>query len=183
MATLRKSADHYYYVTVLLRSPKPPVEIEAEVIVPSIWRGWGWPEHITVKWTDDKISYIVKGTMTDYGPKLTEVHITGADIDVKHLRTPLMSVMRNAFAKAALGPERLGGGYSRKSGTKMRVPVGVGRPVDSTSARQRLNEVADVWKKAPAKKKGQAVADHFTITRGYAETLIGEARKKGLLDV
>lgn len=166
----------------MLKPPRPRVEIEAEVIVPSIWRGWGWPEHITVKWADDGVSYIVKGKMTDDGPVLTEVHMTGV-IEVKHLRTPVMSVMRNAFAKAALGPERLGGGYSRKSGTTMRVPIGVGRPVDSTSARQRLNEVALVWKAAPVKKKGRAVADHFTITRGYAETLIGEARKKGLLDV
>jgi len=161
--------------------PKPPVEIEAEVIVPSVWRGWGWPTHITVKWTDDGVAYMVKGVMTDEGPVLSEVHMTGV-IETKHLRGPFMSVMRNAFAKAALGPERLGGGYSRKSGIKMRVPVGVGRPVDSTSARQRLGEIAQVWKAAPLRKKGQTVAEQFNVSRGYADLLITEARRKGLLD-
>ena len=160
--------------------PKPPVEIEAEVIVPSVWRGWGWPQHITVKWTDDGVAYTVKGVMTDDGPILAEVHMSGV-IETKHLRGPFMSVMRNAFAKAALGPERLGGGYSRKSGTRMRVPVGVGRPVDSTSARQRLDEVAEVWKSVK-RGKGRAVAEHFQISDGYAHVLITEARKKGFLN-
>jgi hypothetical protein len=165
----------------MLKTPRPPVEIEAEVIVPSVWRGWGWPQHITVKWTDDGVAYTVKGVMTDDGPVLAEVHMAGV-IETKHLRGPFMSVMRNAFAKAALGPERLGGGgYSRKSGTKIRVPVGVGRPVDNTSARQRLDEVARIWQAAPLRKKGQTVADHFKITRGYADVLITEARKKGMI--
>jgi hypothetical protein len=164
-----------------LTSKPPPVEIEAEVIVPSVWRGWGWPQHITVKWADDGVAYMVKGVMTDNGPVLAEVHMTGV-IETKHLRGPFMSVMRNAFAKAALGPERLGGGgYSRKSGTKIRVPVGVGRPVDNTSARQRLDEVANIWKAAPRRQKAQTVADHFKISKGYADVLITEARKKGMI--
>jgi hypothetical protein len=165
----------------MLRPSRPPVEIEAEVIVPSVWRGWGWPQHITVKWEEDGVAYTVKGTMTDDGPVLTDVHLAGV-IETHHLRGPFMSVMRNGFAKAALGPERLGGGYSRKSGTKIRVPVGVGRPVDSTSARQRIDELARVWKQAPARAKGRTVAEHFKISRGYAAILIGEARRKGLLD-
>lgn len=166
---------------MLRNPPQPPVEIEAEVVVPSTWRGWGWPQSIVVKWAEEGVSYMVKGMMTDDGPELVEVHMTGV-ITPKHLRGPFMSVMRNAFAKAALGPERLGGGYSRKTGTRMRVPVGTGRPVDSTSARQRLDEVARIYKQAPALKKGASVADHFKISRGYAHLLITEARKKGLLD-
>lgn len=165
----------------MLREKRPPVEIEAELSVPSLWRGWGWPESVTVRWEEDGIKYRVKGMMTDDGPVLAEVHMTG-DIQPDHLRGPFFSIMRNAFAKAALGEERLGGGYSKKSGVRVRVPVGNGRPIDPHSARQRLPEVAKIWNKTPRGQKGKAVADYFGVQVGYAHVLITEARKKGMLD-
>lgn len=168
----------------MLRKPegKPPVEIEAELMVPSVWRGWGWPETVTVRWEEDGVTFRVVGKMTEDGPVLAEVHMAG-DIQPDHLRGPLVSIMRNAFAKAALGEERLGGsGFSRKAGVRIRVPVGSGRPIDPSSARQRLDEVAAIWRKSDHGSKGQAVADHFKVSVGYAHLLISEARKKGLLD-
>lgn len=163
---------------VRIQKPKPEVFIEADVTVPSVWRGWGWPEHVTVKWDEDGVQYRLKGVMTDDGPILAEVHLAG-DVQPKHLRAPLVSVVRNAFAKVAYGQERKDGGFSRKAGMRIRVPVGTGRPIDPRSARQRLGEVGRVWAKAPARAKTRAVADHFGISVGYAAVLITEARKKG----
>lgn len=166
---------------VKIQSQKPPVVIEAEVAVPSVWRGWGWPEHITVKWADDGVEYHLKGVMTDNGPVLTEAHMSG-DVQPKHLRSPLVTVLRNAFAKVAYGEERLGGGFSKKSGTRIRVPVGTGRPINPHSARQRLDEVGRIWTKAPSRHKTRTVADHFKISVGYAGVLITEARKRGFIE-
>lgn len=166
---------------VRIQKPKPQVYIEAEVTVPSVWRGWGWPEKLTVRWAEDGVEYRLVGVMTDDGPVLAEAHIGGV-IQPKHLRAPLVSVVRNAFAKVAYGQERADGGYSRKAGMRIRVPVGTGRPVDPRSARQRLEEVGRVWKKAPSRQKTRTVADHFGVSVGYAGVLVTEARKKGHIE-
>lgn len=182
-ATVPTHPNHYYNgdIMVSIKKPKPQVVIEAEVSVPSVWRGWGWPEHVIVKWSEDDVEYRLKGVMTDDGPVLAEAHMTGS-IQPKHLRAPLMSVMRNAFAKVAFGQERSDGGYSKRAGMKVRVPVGTGRPVDPHSARQRLDELGRIWTKAPARQKTRTVADHFNISTGYAGVLITEARKKGFIE-
>lgn len=119
--------------------------------------------------------------MTETGPVLTAVTITGDDLTPDHLRLPILSALRGAFATAALGP-REGGGFTRKEGIVMKVPIGTGRPIDPTSARQRLDEVAAAHKKAPRGTKGQAVADHFGISVEYARSLIVEARRAGLIE-
>jgi hypothetical protein len=167
---------------VRIQKPRPQVFIEAEVTVPSVWRGWGWPEHVTVKWEEDGVQYRLKGVMTDDGPILSEAHMAG-NIQPRHLRAPIISAVRNAFAKVAYGEERAGGsGYSTKSGMRIRVPVGTGRPIDPHSARQRLDEVGRVWTKAAPRTRTRTVADHFNISVGYAGVLITEARKKGFVE-
>lgn len=166
---------------VRIQKPRPPVFIEADVTVPSVWRGWGWPENVTVKWEEEGVQYRLVGVMTDDGPVLSEAHMSG-NIQPKHLRAPMVSAVRNAFAKVAYGQERSGGGYSRKAGMRIRVPIGTGRPIDPRSARQRLEEVGRVWKKAPSRQKTRTVADHFGVSVGYAGVLVTEARKKGYLE-
>ena len=122
--------------------------------------------------------------MTDDGPVMTSATISGDDLRPEHLRLPLMSVLRGAFATAALGPRGKDSkaGFSRREGIPLKVPVGSGRPIDPTSARQRLDEVAAIFKKTPRGKTGQAVADHFNIHVSYARSLISEARKAGLIE-
>ena len=164
------------------RSDGPAVE--ADLTFPATWRGWGWPENITVKWKapdDPAVVCTLKGEMTTEGPVLTSVSLVGANLRPSHLRLPFHSVLRGAFATAALGP-RDGGGYSRREGVVVRVPVGTGRPIDVTSARQRLEEVAAVYKKATRGTLGHSVAAHFSVSEGYARKLIAEARKAGLIE-
>lgn len=130
---------------------------------------------------DDGVAITIKGEMTSDGPRLTNVSMVGADIRPHHLRLPINSALRNAFATAAHGP-RQDGGYSNKAGFVIRVPVGTGRPIDVTSARQRLDEVAAIHKNTPRGGKGQAVADAFNVSMSYARSLITEARRAGLIE-
>jgi hypothetical protein len=155
--------------------------VEAELSIPATWRGWGWPESVTVKYkTEDDVAVVLKGEMTPDGPVMTSVSLTGANIRPPHLRLPFNSVLRGAFAAAAHGP-RQDGGYSNKSGIVLKVPVGSGRPIDVTSARQRLDEVAAVHANTPRGERGKAVSEAMGVSMNYARALIHEARKVGLI--
>lgn len=165
-------------------APRKGTTITADISVPSSWRGWGWPESITLRWSPEEhpdINIVAKGKMTETGPVMTTVTITGDNITPDHLRLPILSALRGAFATTALGP-REGGGFTRKEGFALKVPVGTGRPIDPSSARQRLDEVAAIYKKTPRGKKARAVAEHLGINESYARTLMGEARKAGLIE-
>ena len=165
-------------------APRPhDPTITADLTVPASWRGWGWPETIVVRWEPEDapgVSVKLEGRMTEDGPVMTSVFITGDDIRPDHLRMKFNTILRNAFAAAALGP-RERGGYSRKAGVVLKVPVGPGRPIDITSARQRLAEIAAIHRNTPRGSKIKTVADKFGITEGYARKLVHEARQQGLI--
>jgi len=155
------------------------MEVVAEVGGVETWRGFGWPNRVTVKWVAGTTQITAVGEMDDTGPHLTEVTMTGPGITADVLRGPVLSVFREAVAQAATEPRAHGEGFASKTGRKRRVPVNAGAGRNVRSAVNRLGEVARVASAAPVGFQTMTVAEWFGVTPGYARQLVHQARQAG----
>lgn len=125
-----------------------------------------------MQWETGEAEYKVVGQMTETGPRITRIEITGPDLGMAQVREPIVSRWRSAFASVAAsradGPARL----SLASG---------GRHPDPTAAVNRLDEVAAVYRIAAPRSRARAIAFELGVSEGYARRLVMAARAEGLI--
>lgn len=146
--------------------------IRTETETPVKWQGWAWPSEVEVQWETGEAAYKVVGQMTEEGPKITRIEITGPSLGHSQTREPIVSRWQSGFWYTV---------NTRMDGPARVLLAPGGRTTDPTAAANRLEEVAVAYRSAPSRKRTRAVADALSVSEGYARRLVMAARAEGLI--